>query len=273
MGQVFTWDAIWNGRIPKKASFRSVANMLRATLEDESSIVFAVMFGSVVRGDSNIRSGLDCAFVYKKDEQEKAMKTVQEIDQAAHALYVPVNFTPCDTVLAKTRMHHVGAVFREHLETSMESGGRIKGKLDGMFVPTMSNKHEIESYLKYKMHRMQTAFAKISTCNEERLTASLQKALECPSHVARKMLSYEHTLDGDSKKEVQERYQETMPPLLAEQLDRLLNMDSYYTRELESQVVEPDERRYAAVLCGLEEALPRAVEFLRSNILYLNGAR
>lgn len=273
MGQVFTWDSIRTGKIPRQESFHYVASDMREMLSDEPAVVSALLFGSVVRGDFNIRSDIDCVVIYETAQQEFAMETMHNIDRRASALHVPINFTPCDTVLAKTRLHHLGTSFITHLQASINAGGLIKGNLIDLLAPTIPATQEIESYIKMKMYSMQESLAQMMSFSEERRTAFLKKALEASTHVARKMLIYEGTLRGDSKKEVQERYRATMPANLAEQFDRLLSLDYSYSIDLDTQLEEPNQDKYEKVLSRLQKQLPKVLEFLRSNILRLDGAR
>lgn len=272
MGQVFTWDSIQAGRIPKKESFNRVASLLRSKLSIEPAVVSALLFGSVVRGDFNIRSDIDCVVIYQTEQEASAMEAMQYIDGVAYTLHVPINFTPCDTVLAKTRLHHLGMSFIRHLQASIDAGGLIKGNLVDLLAPTIPAEQEIESYIKMKMYSMQEGLAQMTTFSEERLAAFLKKALEASTHVARKMLIYEGTLGGDSKKEVQKRYWETMPTYLSDLFDHLIGIDAWYSSQLAFQMETPRQTEYARTLSELETELPRVLEFLRSNILRLDKA-
>lgn len=273
MGQVFTWDAIQSGRIPKKEDFRHIAMLLRTAFRDEPSIASALLFGSVVRGDSTIRSDVDCVVVYKAEQEWHAIQTMHAVGRVAHTLHVPVNFTSCDTAVAGTRFHHLGTSFVQHLQAAADAGGVIKGNLVSLLAPTITLKEEIESYIRMKMFGVQTAFTQMASFSEEDLMRFLRKALEAPMHVARKMLIYENALRGDSKKEVRERYQEAMPSGLGAQFNELLDLDSWYTEDLESQLKKPNKDRYLLTIAELEEEVPTAVlAFLRANILRLSNA-
>lgn len=273
MGQVFTWDSIQAGRVPKLESFHRVAADLRETLSNEPAVVSALLFGSVVRGDFNIRSDIDCVVLYETVVQNSAMGAMHHVDRMAHTLHVPIEFMPCDTVLAETRLHHLGTSFIRHLQAAIDTGGLIKGNLVDLLAPTIPATQEIESYIKMKMYSMQKSLAKITSFSEERLAEFLKKALEASTHVARKMLIYEDVLEGDSKREVQARYRETMPPHLGEQFDYLLSVDSWYNMELEFQLKKPDQEQYSDALASLQQELPKVLEFLRANILRLNDVR
>lgn len=273
MGQVFTWDSIQARRIPKLESFHRVAADLRETLSNEPAVVSALLFGSVVRGDFNIRSDIDCLVLYETSGQNSAMGAMHHVDRMAHSLYVPINYTPCDTVLANTRLHALGVAFVRHLQAAMDAGGLIKGNLVDLLAPTVSAEKEIESYISRKIYSLQAALAQMASFDEKELARFFRKAFEAPMHVARKMLIYEGALGGDSKKEVQARYREMMPTHLGEQFDYLLSVDSHYSRELGFQVEIQDQEQYSDALVSLQSELPRVLEFLRANILRLDNAR
>jgi hypothetical protein len=274
MGQVFTWGAVRTGRIPKPGSFNRVAELMRGTLAREPSVVSALLFGSVIRGDSNVRSDIDCVVLYEKCEQRHAMRTMHRLDCAAAKMYVPINFTPCDTVLATTRLHHLGSSFVRHLHASIDAGGLIKGDLVPALAVTIPVEQEIENYITAKMYNMQESYAQMATFSEERLASFLKKSLEAPTHIARKMLIYEGQLRGDSKRQVQEQYGNVMPAALADQFDALLATDCLYTHELEKQRRRANRQRYARIIRHLISEVPRTLEFIRSNILRLhNGSR
>jgi predicted nucleotidyltransferase len=275
MGQVFTWEAIRAGKIPKRENFHTVAKYLQNTLATEPSVVSALLFGSVVRGDFNVRSDIDVVVIYETEREKEAMVAMHHINQRAQDLHVPINFTPCDTLLAQTRLHHLGSSFMRHLQASIDAGGLIKGDLVSMLAPTVTPEDEIESYIKMKMYNMQESMAQMTSFSEERLVSFYKKALEASTHVARKMLIYEGTLVGDSKKQVQERYWETMPPELAHLFDGLVGHDRFYTELLEAQLQNPCERVYNRGLRELmvDNCLPQTLRFLRLNIIRLHGAR
>ncbi len=274
MGQVFPWDAVHAGRVPKKTSFHRVARDMRETLFAESSIVSALLFGSVVRGDFNMRSDIDCVVIYKTEEQKSAMEVMHDIDRSASSLHVPINFTPCDTVLARTRFHLLGTAFMRHLQLSIAAGGLIKGDLAALLAPTVPVKQEIESYLSSKMYRLQESMAQMATLSEERMAVFLKKTLEAPMHVARKMLVYSGTLHGDSKEEVRERYCETMPRPLSDLFEDLVKADRLYSLDLALQVGgHPEQKLYEAVLGKVVEQVPKVLEFIRANLLCIDDVR
>lgn len=272
MGQIFTWKDIKRSRVPKIDSFYVVAEMMKETLNKETSIVSALLFGSVVRGDFNIRSDIDCVVIYETENENDAVDTMHRIDIAAKRLFVPINFTPCDTVLAKTRLHRLGSSFLTHLEASMKQGGLIKGNLFELLASTISAREEIESYIAAKMFSIVESYAELKSLAQERYVSFLKKAYESPTHVARKMLMNNGKLRGDSKKEVQSQYRKVISNDLAAKFDYLLNCDWQYTQALKEQMRELNLETYLLIMRQLENELPKVLDFLRSNILLLNQA-
>ena len=270
MGKIFTWDEIRAGKIPTYESFNLVASTIRDSFLIEQSIVTALLFGSVVRGDSNQRSDIDCLVLYKTEHERLAIEAMHRVDRIAHSLHVPINFTPCDTILGKTRLHHVGSSFIRHLQASIDAGGIIKGTIDEHLAATISVDQEIESYIKMKMYSMQESFAQMTSFSDEKMAAFLKKAMESMTHVARKMLIYEGLLEGDSKRQVQVSYRKAMPVELSSLFDSLLESDAWYSSELEEQIRNPNEERYTVTLSTLQIKVPEVLEFLRRNILRLD---
>lgn len=271
MGQVFTWGDVRLGRIPKMDDFKLVAEKIKATLSQEESVVAALLFGSVVRGDFNIRSDLDCLVIYETDKEWAVAEVIYKLDSEARALHVPINFTPSDTALAKTRLHHLGVTFLKHLESSIEAGGTIKGNLQDLCVLRFSPKEEVEWYIRTKMYNLQESYLGMATFSEERIHSFLKKAYEAPIHVARKMLVYIGAPFCDSKAEVVRLYREKMPQELYKKLSFVRYIDDYYTKELETQLEKPNADTYAWEIGRLKTETPAVLEFLRANILWIDS--
>jgi hypothetical protein len=60
MGRVFTWDEVLRKEVPTPDDFRFARSALELRFLGESSILYVLLFGSVVRGDQNCRSDFDC---------------------------------------------------------------------------------------------------------------------------------------------------------------------------------------------------------------------
>ncbi len=270
MGTVFTWDEINNGRVPQLESFPKIVDLLRSRLHQDSSILAATICGSVARGDFNRRSDVDCVVVYSTDHEKKALDLLRTLSREAAALYVPINFIPCDNVVGGTPFHHLGPSFAAHVEASHEAGA-IKGRVAHFLAPSVDLHLEIESYLRNKLHNLTEGWTAFPTWGEERQVATIKKALEAPFHVARKMLTLTGNLKGDSKEEVVAQYTKTMPSGLPGQLKTLRGEDTSYTAGLEIQLESPHQPTQRAIMGLLSHAVPQAARFVRDNILWLTS--
>jgi predicted nucleotidyltransferase len=275
MGRVFTWDEIHKKEVPQRENFVTVERELRDAFKGEPSVKTASFFGSYVRDDFNVRSDVDCLVVYDPGEESvNAIELLQRLSAVGKSLLVPINFTPCDVALARTRMHNFGPSFLKHLETSAGAGGRIKGSLEGLFVPTISIKDEIGSYLRAKLYNLAEAEAQMGTFSEERLAAFLKKVLEAPLHVARKMLVYEKKMTkGDSKREVRNLYDAMMPKYMARMLEELLELDTRYSGIVDLQLKRPDQVAYEQAIDMLKRDVRSVINFVRYNAMRFDQPR
>lgn len=269
MGQVFTWDALQRGHVPRLESFVEVVETLRRELSDVSSIPGALVCGSVVRGDHTIRSDIDCFVIYEEAQEHEAFEYMQQATAFAASKYVPLGFIPCDTLLAKTRMHHVGGSFLRHLEKSVEAGGLLKGNPLAEVVHSLRERDELEAYLRVKMYNLQEAWSQVRTFSDERTASYLKKLLEAPLHIARKTLAHIEPLSRDSKSYIQNRYRGVMPRELSLQLDYLVSKDEIYTLELKRAVNAPKEESYRQLLEHLVGQSETVLQFIRSNLAFV----
>lgn len=274
MGMVFTWGEVRDGRIPRLSSFSDVIAVLQTETVKESSIVGAIACGSVIRGDHNIRSDIDCFVLYDAELQDAAFHYMRRMTRYAAGFHVPLGFIPCDTYIGGTRLHHIGASFQRHLKKSVAAGGLIKGHPLGSIVFSVSELEELESYLRLKMYNLQESLAHIDTYSEERVAGYLRKLLEAPIHVARKILAYQEELAGDSKASVKQRYKKIMPENMASQLDKLCANDASYTEMLTRAMQQPNESYYRELLHTLCATSGSVLHFIRSNLAFIaNTAR
>lgn len=269
MGQVFTWDTVRHGRVPLLVSFTEVVAALRQEIIEVPSILSALVCGSVIRGDHTVRSDIDCLVVYDHGREDEAFRYMQKATSYAAAKHVPLGFIPCDLLLAGTRMHHVGTSFRQHLEKSVEVGGLLKGDPLAHFANSSPVQEELESYMRVKMYSLQEAWSQVDTFSDERAAAYLRKLLEAPLHIARKTLAYREQLAADSKVYILQRYAETMPPEMANQLELLTTIDKWYTQELLAAVNAPEEGSYRTILQFLRAMSGEVLKFIRSNLAYV----
>lgn len=269
MGRIFTWDEISNLKVPRTIDFQRVAELLREEISREPTIVSAVIFGSVLRGDYNCRSDIDCLVIYDSAQETQAARFLQQLDEKAHTLNVPINFTPCDSTLATTRFHQLGPLFLRHIYRAIETGGLIKGDFRRRLAATVTPREEIETYIRSKMYTIQEGYAEMRTYGDERLAVFLKKTLEAPMHVALKLLLFIGEVEDDSKKAVAAKYATIFPAKLRARLFRIIEVDKWYTNEVNLQLDRKDLHTYNMSMRELRLAVPQTLKFIRSNILHL----
>lgn len=269
MGQVLSWESVSCGHVPKLEDFPWVIKEVREVIARDISIIGALVCGSVTRGDHNLRSDIDLFVLYDHTRQHEAFRIMQASSFLAASRCVPLTCIPCDDLIAQTRMHHVGGSFLRHLERSIEAGGLLKGDPLGSLARSVSEKDELESYLRMKMYNLQEAWGLMQTFSEERLISYLKKLLEAPIHVARKVLAHQGLLSGDSKSYIRAQYREVMDWILIEQLEELIKMDARYTEELVAQLDIPDEERYRQMLDSILMRSEKFLSFIRANLAFI----
>jgi predicted nucleotidyltransferase len=273
MGQIFTWHDVLEGNVPEPQDFAKVVDILKEDFKFSrraDAIQGALICGSVTRGDYNIRSDIDCFVVYDKQQEQDAFRFMQKMSSVARILHVPLCFIPCDSVLVRTRMHHIGPSFFRHLERSVEAGGLLKGKPLAVIQNTLSEKEELEGYLRVKMYNLQEGLGQYWAFSNEHRAQFLKKLLEAPMHVARKTLARLGFLEEDSKAYIRERYTEVMPAELSAMLQILIDLDLVYTRYLQEQLNAPDEESYTLLLTRIVNQAGLVLSFVRANLYYVH---
>lgn len=272
MGKVYSWPDIKAHRVPHRRSFPVVVRQVRKAFQEEDAILGGLVCGSVVRGDHTRRSDLDVVVVYNAGVEQRVMKLLQQLTALAGERHVPLEFVPCDSRTAATRFHDFGPAFRTHLAASAVRGGIIKDNPLSMFDTDGDNLHvEVESYIRKQLLRLEKGLTKYPSMTLEQKCAFLQKALEAPAHVARKVL---HRIDampktGDSKWAIVDAYAEVMPQGLAAHCRKLVNDDAWYTEKLLRQLKRPDREDYQETWEVLEHMPYGVLKFVRDNVAYI----
>lgn len=269
MGIVYTWDDVREGHIPTLNSFDLVAQQLRQTLASHEAIESAVICGSVLRRDHNVRSDIDCVVLYDADQEWSAIQIMQQIGKDAASLHVPVNFVPVDTHLAASSMHQLGRSFAQHIKSAVDAGGLVKGCLPDGLAVTQAVPDEVRSYIRAKAYNLEEGWSSFSIFSQERKAAYLKKMLESPLHIARKILHFNGLMNGDSKSEVRDKYNEWADSTIKNLFEELLELDVWYTNQLEEQQNCSDETKYRECWETLIAGIPMAISFVRQNALKL----
>lgn len=76
--------------------------------------------------------------------------------------------------------------------------------------------------------------------------------------------------ESDSKSAVTKAYSKIVPEHLAIQMQELVELDKWYTQELEHFQNHPDRKRYRATISRLVDRMPDVYTFLKGNIMLMH---
>lgn len=271
MGKVFSWDEIAEGKIPQLQDFETVVSEIRQKLEAIDGVVGGTLCGSILWNSYNQRSDIDCVVVYDPAERREVVKALRGINQVAASLHVPTGLISLDTHIARTPLHHIGLSFAVHLRYAVENGGLIKANPLPFFVfDDASVVNDVRGYLRNKLRRLEEGVSTLPTMESAELHRFLQKVLEAPVHVARKILWWQKVETSDDAKQTVMRYYPDIASARERELFAKITVaDGLYTTELLAQLQNPDKGRYSKVIQGMEDLTWDTLEFVRLNALRL----
>ncbi len=272
MGKVFTWEEVEKGSIPLLESFDEMGELLKRELEGSSVVVSALILGSFLRRDHSVRSDIDVLVIYPFRRRTEAVALLRDLKARAKQLSVPVEFISLDVELAMTPDHHIASTFLEHFRMAARDGGVVKQ--DPLaFIHSNRNgfREDTRGYLIHKMRTFEKGEVSLLTASEERVFQTIEKALQLPVYVARKMLRcFDVEMPrGDSKAEVARLYPALGIDGATDILAEIREMDRTYTTSLLQQLISPDHEEYERVVENLKSAIPLALEFARKNLFAL----
>jgi len=271
MGKVFSWSEIVEGKVPEQQSFANVAKTVRRELKSADGVVGGIICGSILWNNWSKRSDLDCVVVYDPEKRRDVVMTLQEINRFATGLYVPVEMIPLDTSIIKTPMHHIRYSFMVHLRHAIENGGLIKEDLLALFsFDGITAIEDVCGYVRNKLRTVEKGANLLPTMSDPDRCRFLQKVLEAPMHIARKMLWLEGVeLLDDRKQTVAQHYATVAGAREHELFEKVLAVDERYTAELHSQLQHPARDRYLRAIEEIQELVWDTLEFVRLNAFRL----
>lgn len=271
MGKVFSWNEVECRMIPHQSDFSSTVEQVRKRLEAADGIIGAILCGSILYGDHNQRSDIDCVVVYDPTQRREVTHALRSVRKDAAHLYVPIEFIPIDASIAPTSLHSIGLSFATHLQYAIHMGGVIKKNPLPLFMfDHVSIEEDARGYLRNKFRRFEKSAVEMPTMTESDLHRFLQKILEAPAHIARKILWLKKIpMADDSRREVIKHYSDIASPQEYRLFLYFIQADNRYTAELLTQLHEPDQRRYGLHLEEIKNLVWVAIEFIKLNALRL----
>lgn len=271
MGRIFTPLEIEQGKVPKLESFPKLLRKIRERLTATKGIEGAVMCGSVLYGSHSCRSDLDCVVVYDHQNLRAIMKVFGDIVATAAQLYIPLELISTDIYIARRTTHSIGGSFKQHLEFAVVNGGMIKADPLKFFSFGRADMAEdFRGYLSHKRQKLEKGLIKMGVMEDGELCQFLQKVLEVPMHVARKMLYWKGAqLADDSKKAVTKHYLKTVRGQEKKIFESIIALDERYSAELDRQLKYENKNQYLQAIEEIKSAAPAVLEFLRLNAFRL----
>ncbi len=272
MGRVFRFSEVVSGKTPSPSDFRVGKDDIVQTLTAATDVIGAILCGSVVHGGANLRSDIDVV-VYHHDTAA-FQAAIGGLRRRCALSNLELSLVKIDPALAASRFHTISYGYYQHLVLAARQGGLIKQN----FLPLLNRRHmhphdDIAEYVSFKLRYLGKAVDELADIDidSEKHTDILQKALEVPVHIARKVCWLSGASTGDdSKASVVAAYAQVAPPALGRQLQHLVAVDRLYTQELQRQIAEPDAGGYRLTLHAISRELPVSMRFVRENALAMD---
>jgi len=242
------------------------------TLASCGEVIGAVICGSVLRNDFDLRSDFDCLVVYRPEDHEKISLLLQRIVITAREKYIPLKLIPIDSQIARTPLSHIGPLFIDHLQWAAENGGAIKKNPLKLFASghkTLSE--DIEGYFRDKLRRIGEGLVELPAMNDLEMYLFLQKTLEAPLRIARAYLEWRGiAIPSGLKREIAEQYVKNANNQRVEQFKKLVAADQEYSADLARQVKKPDQASYERTIEKIKKITWQTFDFIRLNALSLH---
>lgn len=273
MGKVFTFDEIKHKCVPELGSFNFVLDELKDWLSKSPAIIGAIICGSAVTAVKfNRRSDIDCVVIHRQDMTREAVEVYQNLQQFAAKRFVPLELITFDDLTVRQHRNHLfSCTFGRHLARSANKGGIIKtNPLPDSCLFCASRNSDIVNYLCHKLETISKGLNRMPIMDEAELCRFLQKVLEAPIHIARKMLELNNRLVDDSKQAVRGIYLSTATQKEKDYFQVLCDFDKDYSEELEAQLESIEPTRYQNQLDLLKNAAYLCHDFIRINLAKLS---
>lgn len=190
--------------------------------------------------------------MYESGKTAEVVNLLQNLSMQAYRLHVPIEFIPVDTAMAKAGKHRLNRSFFEHLQWSIRNDGLIKeNPLNCVKVAEISMAEDVSEYIRYKLEKFEKDIISFNIMDEVAKCGVLKKLLETPLHVVRKMIRLRgdaETANRAGKKELMEHFAKIASLQILSELHLIVGADITYSKELESQLLNPNEENYRLML-------------------------
>lgn len=268
MGKIFTPKTIIEGGVPLMKNYSDVQGKVLGWLQEADFIRASLIYGSLISDDANNRRDIDWLVVCDSDYLDKARELLSEAVVYARSKNVDLKFRPYDHESALRGDHGITMSFWTHLEYMCGSGGVIKGRPLEYF--KFVDHGETHAYAIHIIENLFKGRIEWIIMSEEQQYHFLQKAIEAPIHLARKILwekkvAYEFY---DAKNDTLECYVKHIGGERASLLANIISVDREYSALLEKYAIgyELFLKEYISMIEKIEECIEDVEQFFRLNL-------
>ena len=270
MGKVFGQEEVRLKMVPDlEKGFGLVSEHLRSRIGKFQGILAATLCGSFLYGKHSIRSDIDCVLIYSKESQAECISFFQDLIRFADTHHVPLELVATRSDIAITPYHTIQTAFLEHIDLCERKGGNIKGDVVSSFMnPYKAIREETIDYIISRIRKLEKGWVNLPTMGEEEYRRFLSKVLDAPMHIARRVCRAKNVDFGsdDSKSSVIKQYQQVVFSEEHAMLLEMIELDGFYTSELEGHLVDFRRSSYTGLLKKLENVIPVVLEFAYRNL-------
>jgi predicted nucleotidyltransferase len=260
---------------PNGVEFTRIIVTTAKALQDAKSIAAQMIFGDFCFAADNLRSDIDWLVIYHDNRVSEARQLLAKLSQSAREVYVPLDLLVMSVSQAKRGAHSIGPLFLMHLAQVADSKchtGKPLELIKPIGLTGITVYEESLLYIGDQIANLEKGLAMLDLADERSLATLLQRALEAPIHVARKVLL---TLIGGEvrgKSGVLSDYSHHWGDQTHQALRQLVNCDRYYSNRLDKDFRRDyDDEKYRALLVDLLGEVPRVIDFLQLNAKLLKG--
>lgn len=274
MGKVYEFEAIQEGRIPTANDFSNAKQLVLtglAALVNSDEVYGAKIFGSVAKGSPNERSDFDIVVITEKDSSLMALrKLFLDVRDTSNVDIEPIVI---GKVFAALGFHSIENLFLDHI-CSIPNNGNMVGldPLNVLVPSSLDAKTAYKQYLASKLRRLKEGLFTYSELDRNRV---LQRSLEAPVNVGRRLLQVLSYLGNeDGKQEVVQEFREKFrSTTVIPGFEFLLEQDNRYTAYLRQAVrgeVTPQDYEEHLHLMA-DECIEAAIGWSSEVSLYYNS--
>ncbi len=266
MGRIFTGEEIRLGHVPKTETVTDFIAQLRETAERTHGFRGGVLCGSYAGGTATLRSDIDGILVFDDTWFSDADSLMCGLHRMAAERFVPLDMRAIPTSLAQNGGHGISLSFAKHLNDAAlyRNGGIGDNPMPFFAYRTRDKAREAWDYVARKIQRFRHAMYRFDSLSLADQAKFLQKMIEAPIHVARKILQLEGSLEPDDSRETVIRTYRVntggreRPKLF----NGLVSADNAYTEHLPTYLQFHIADDYRAELSTLKIEIPNCIRFL-----------